>query len=229
MAVSPMVALSAALLGGLVSLDRTAFGQFLLSRPLPAAGLLGVALGCPYQAVFIGMSLELLFLASLPVGSFIPFNALYPTLIAVTIFAVVDPTNSHWEVIPIAILFALPTVWVDRLVEDLWRRSNDRVVSRAEAFLRLGRYRTAGTLHILSILRGFVLNTGAILVCIWLLAELAALFLKQFPWMPEILSLVGMMPFIVGIAGISAAKVKGFGWAGFAGGLVLGFFVWSGI
>ena len=226
MTVSPVAAIVIALIGGLASLDRTAFGQFLVSRPLVSASLLGAALGYPYQGAFIGISLELLFLSSLPVGSFIPYHPLYPSVVAVGIFAAVNPGSDNWELVPVAILFALPAVWADRFVEGLWRRSNDGLLFRAEAFFRLGRIHRACALHTLSILRAFVLNAAAILFCVWLLSWLCELYLRLTPWPIGILSLIGLVPFIVGLSGLSATKIRGRGWLGFAGGIVTGLLVW---
>ncbi|UCF31650.1 MAG: PTS sugar transporter subunit IIC [bacterium] len=227
MAVSPLAVVVTGFLGGLLSLDRTAFGQFLLSRPLVSASLTGAILGCPYQGAFVGVSLELLFLSSLPVGSFIPHHPLYPSLVAVAAFVALDPSRNGWEMVPPAILFALPSVWADRLVEDIWRRSNDGLLQRAEALIRLEKIRLARALHLTAILRAFVLNTAAILLCAATLSGLAVLVLRSIPSLAGALALVGMAPLLVGLAGLSAAKVKGRGWLGFAGGLAVGLLFWS--
>lgn len=57
------------LLGGVLALDGTSVGQFMLSRPLIAAGLAGIATGSPEAGIVIGVLLEALQLAVLPVGA----------------------------------------------------------------------------------------------------------------------------------------------------------------
>ncbi|HEX5726261.1 MAG TPA: PTS sugar transporter subunit IIC, partial [Longimicrobiaceae bacterium] len=58
-----------ALLGGLLALDGTSFGQFMVSRPLAAASLAGLVAGAPLQGAAAGLLLEALHLAVLPVGA----------------------------------------------------------------------------------------------------------------------------------------------------------------
>lgn len=55
-------------LGGLVALDGTALGQFMVSRPLVAATLAGGLLGDPMSGLAVGGVLELFYLSVLPMG-----------------------------------------------------------------------------------------------------------------------------------------------------------------
>jgi len=55
-------------LGGLVALDGTALGQFMVSRPLVAATLAGAILGDATSGLVVGGVLELFYLSVLPVG-----------------------------------------------------------------------------------------------------------------------------------------------------------------
>jgi hypothetical protein len=57
------------LLGGLVALDATALGQVMVSRPLVAAGLAGAVAGNLEGGIVVGVLLEALHLAVLPVGA----------------------------------------------------------------------------------------------------------------------------------------------------------------
>ncbi len=56
------------LLGGLVALDSTSFGQFMLSRPIVAGALAGAVLGDPVTGLLVGAFLDLFILPVLPVG-----------------------------------------------------------------------------------------------------------------------------------------------------------------
>jgi mannose/fructose/N-acetylgalactosamine-specific phosphotransferase system component IIC len=57
-----------ALLGGLLALDGTSVGQFMLSRPVVASTLTGWILSAPMEAFIVGALLEIYLLVSFPVG-----------------------------------------------------------------------------------------------------------------------------------------------------------------
>lgn len=65
----PLTLLLLSLLGGVLALDATSFGQFMLSRPLIAAGLAGMIAGNPQGGIVVGLLLEAIHLAVLPVGA----------------------------------------------------------------------------------------------------------------------------------------------------------------
>ena len=93
------------LLGGLLSLDGTAVGQFMVSRPIVAGALVGWVLGEPTLGIAIGAVLELYLLVSFPTG-----GARFPegstaTVVAVAAAAGVGVTGA----MPLAIGFGL--VW----------------------------------------------------------------------------------------------------------------------
>lgn len=57
-----------ALLGGVVALDTTSVGQFMLSRPLVAGVLAGAVLGDPAEGLLVGGVLEVLHIMIFPIG-----------------------------------------------------------------------------------------------------------------------------------------------------------------
>src|SRR6185503_8489273 len=63
-----MTLLSASLLGGLLALDATAVGQFMVSRPLAAGLLAGWLAGDPVAGFLVGVILEIYLLVAFPVG-----------------------------------------------------------------------------------------------------------------------------------------------------------------
>lgn len=65
---TPTELLALAVLGGLVALDGTALGQFMVSRPLVAATLAGAVMGDAGLGLAVGGVLELFYLSALPVG-----------------------------------------------------------------------------------------------------------------------------------------------------------------
>jgi PTS system mannose-specific IIC component len=65
----PAELLVLALLGGVLALDATSVGQFMVSRPLVACTLAGWAAGSPALGAAVGVVLEALHVAVLPVGA----------------------------------------------------------------------------------------------------------------------------------------------------------------
>ncbi len=56
------------LLGGLLALDQTSFGQFMVSRPLVGGTVVGWVLGEPMLGFLLGGIMELCFLPAVPTG-----------------------------------------------------------------------------------------------------------------------------------------------------------------
>ena len=71
------------LLGGLLALDGTAVGQFMVSRPFIAGTLTGWALGDPFLGLLVGGLIELYFIPVFPVGGSDFPEGGPPTLVAV--------------------------------------------------------------------------------------------------------------------------------------------------
>ena len=62
------------LLLGLLSLDVTAIGQFMVSRPIVVGPLVGLVTGHPELGLTLGALTELLWIADVPVGSHLPMD-----------------------------------------------------------------------------------------------------------------------------------------------------------
>ncbi|MEE8546841.1 MAG: PTS sugar transporter subunit IIC [bacterium] len=216
--------------GGVVSLDRTCFGQFMVSRPIVAAPLLGLLLGYPNEAVFIGLVYELLFLRSLPVGAHVPYHPLFPSLIAVLITAVTARFGlGTVQSASAAIVLSLPSAVVDRIVDLSWRRSNERLVTRATAYVRLEKFRAARAVHFISFGRSFLMNTVSLFLTGIFLVSICSSIFSAFPRFSLLLAGAGVAPFFVGLAGLTSGKVKGRAWLGFTCGLVAGVLISLGI
>lgn len=63
-----MTLLNASLLGGVLALDATTVGQFMISRPLVAGLLSGWLAGDPVSGFMVGVVLEIYLLVAFPVG-----------------------------------------------------------------------------------------------------------------------------------------------------------------
>ena len=211
-----------AFVAGILSVDRSAFGQFQLSRPMVSAFILGVALGCPAEGAVIGLLYELLFLESLPVGSFIPCHPLFPSLISVFLVGMYQGPAQPIELVGLAVLLGAPTAFLDRIVNVAWRRSNERAFHRAMVYLRLGRTDLVQLQHVLSVLRAGLYHGGSFLMTGVALVPIFNLVLKSSEYLPQRLVVVALIPFFMGLAGLVSDRTAKKGWKGFTAGLVLG-------
>jgi mannose PTS system EIIC component len=112
-----------ALLGGVAALDGTSLGQFMVSRPIVAATVTGWAMGAPVQGAMVGLFLEALHLAVLPVGA-----SRYPeggpaAVAGAALFAGSHGTSA--ELLPI-VLFCIVWEWASGVTVGWLRHSNGR-------------------------------------------------------------------------------------------------------
>ena len=82
----------------LLELDGVRVGQCMLSRPIVAGPLLGLAAGSPWTGLSMGLLLELMTIDELPVGNVVPLNGTVATAAAVLLSA------GPWEVAEAAAL-----------------------------------------------------------------------------------------------------------------------------
>ncbi|NOY54042.1 MAG: hypothetical protein GXP58_10580 [Deltaproteobacteria bacterium] len=132
--------LRVSLAGGVIGLDRLAFGQFMISQPIVAAPLVGWLLGDFHDGMQIGVVLELFWFRGLPVGGHVPKNATLSAILTTGI------SLSVWGAGP-GIDMAWPAwvfLWVGLLLYpigflDRWlRRKNARLIHMAKAAPSLG-------------------------------------------------------------------------------------------
>ncbi|MBX6362975.1 MAG: PTS sugar transporter subunit IIC [Gemmatimonadetes bacterium] len=121
--------LAVALLGGIVGLDATGFGQLMLSRPLIAGTLTGVALGRPLAGLAVGLALEVFALVILPVGA-----ARYPEVGTGAVAAAAAHVDAAGAAAPapmllLAVAFGLVWETVAGQAVILSRRQNERLVA----------------------------------------------------------------------------------------------------
>jgi mannose/fructose/N-acetylgalactosamine-specific phosphotransferase system component IIC len=118
------------LLGGLIALDATSMGQFMLSRPFIAAGIGGMVAGSPEGGIVIGLLLEALHLAVLPVGA-----SRYPEAgpAATAAAAAYAGAAGSEKALLAAVLFALLWGWVSGRSVEAMRRLSVRLAVPAGA------------------------------------------------------------------------------------------------
>ncbi len=121
------------LLAGMISmltgLDRVAFVQVMISRPLVAGPLTGWVLGDPLTGLEVGMLLELLWLGRLPVGAAIPPDdtqvAVGATVLAASTGHIVGLNGM--PLVILSVLIAIPLGKFGQVFDKLARHVNDRL------------------------------------------------------------------------------------------------------
>ncbi len=152
----------AGILGGILHMDRTCAFQFLISRPIVVASIIGAALGDFTIGLKSGMILEILWLGIQPLGTSIPPD---DTLVAVAVPAGVIISEQifgvpEWisenAIIALGVLIAIPLSWIGRMVDIHVRRSNSKLQRKAKAAADLGEVRVVEKQNILGLVSFFL-------------------------------------------------------------------------
>lgn len=131
--------LAVAAVGGVLSVDRTAAFQTMVSRPLVAAPVIGYLLGNVDAALMVGVVLELLLIGDLPVGRYIPVHETGVAVLvtAATVTALPGSSDAS-RILPVALLCVMPVSLFYHKADTLVRRVNARFFDNAVACLENG-------------------------------------------------------------------------------------------
>ncbi len=116
-----------ALVGGVIGLDRTAVGQFMISQPLVVGPLTGWLLGDPITGTVIGAVLELLWVLDMPVGSFVPADATIGAVSATAIAVLGSTVRATLPVIGFSILLTTAMAPITMKANSIIRHWNSRL------------------------------------------------------------------------------------------------------
>ncbi len=188
---------------GLLSLDTTAVGQFMVSRPIVVGPLVGWMLGDVGLGLAVGALVELIWISDLPVGAHLPIDltllagvstvsAMELTRAGTTIEAAV--TYSLCAVIPLAVLSSE--------IENLIRKLNVRVVRWTQTRVEgghLGVFEWANAFILLvHYLKAFLVAIGSLLAAYGMV--------RLFPRLPAEVALgLGYAPWFLMAVGCAAA------------------------
>jgi mannose/fructose/N-acetylgalactosamine-specific phosphotransferase system component IIC len=221
------------LFGGLLALDDTALAQTWFSQPLPVGVLTGAVCGDPLSGLAVGLPVQLILAANLPVGQSFTGDATsavvaavgaavlsgYDLVPALGADARVQASLVGWLVLAVGLLSGLGHILIqaERRAHSLWMREGHRT-------LRDGRLQRVEMIHlrclVTTFLRGFFTTVILLLV-------LRRFWLPVFPDLPGFLrGALVMVPLLVPGLGIGNL-VERYGlrdsWAWLIGGAVLSF------
>ncbi|MFH1414724.1 MAG: PTS sugar transporter subunit IIC [Elusimicrobiota bacterium] len=122
-----MSILLASLAGGLFVSDVTAVGQIMISRPIFCAPVLGWLLGDIETGIYIGMIMELIWIAVVPLGNAVPPD---PTVVAISGTYIVCMTGDRLGTgyIAFVLLCLVPAGILFKKIDVLHRKLNIRLV-----------------------------------------------------------------------------------------------------
>lgn len=203
-----------ALVALLCGLDRVAVLQGMLSRPLVAGPLAGWLLGDPLCGLQVGVMVELLWLARLPVGAAVPPDDTQVTVAGTTLSVMLGGMlqASGTELQLLCLLVTIPLGKVGQFFDHYARQYNVRLPGCVDQALEQGDLRRAARQH----LRGLasfalaavatytVIMTGGLLTVPLLWPLLAELLGYSAGWLALALPLVGIAV-ILGTINVSRA------------------------
>jgi len=128
------------LVGGFISIDRTAAFQVMLSRPVVTSPLIGMMLGDVMTGIQAGLVIELLWIGSLPVGASVPPDE--------TIVSILVPSLAIWQgritdgagfqILALALILTIPLAILARRLDSGIREKNISSAHAADNFARQG-------------------------------------------------------------------------------------------
>ena len=195
------MSLPLALLGGLLALDATSVGQFMVSRPLVAGTLAGWWLGDPTLGLEVGAILELFHLAGVPAGgSRVPESG-PASVVAVT----VAMSAAGLAGLALGLVAGLAVAEVDGMTVSLQRHTVGRVFGRTDSSSMTVRKLTM--VHFSSVLLDFV--RGAVVTVVGLIVGggLSGVLASRWPLPYE--TTVALI--LIGASVHLGAVLKGFG------------------
>jgi mannose PTS system EIIC component len=139
--------LPAACWAGLIALDFTGFGPWMISQPMVCGPIFGALMGQLAVGLIIGGIVQLLWLDVTPVGVGIPFDGTAVTILA-TYWATLPSQSALPQTIILALFIAVPFGFVFQMMDLYARRLNSWILHRVESVSddRLPAALTAGTL-----------------------------------------------------------------------------------
>lgn len=195
-------------------LDRIAALQIMISRPIVAAPLVAWLLGDVAVGLEIGLMVELLWLARLPVGAAIPPDdtqvAIAGTVLAISLGKVLGQTGLEYQLL--CLLIAIPLGKFGQFFDRFARQYNGRNLIKSDRLLQADQFYALEKAHRMGLCCFALASLGTYLVIVCgglvLIPFLAPLLIPSLatsaPWLRLALPLVGIAV-ILGTINVSRA------------------------
>ncbi len=203
-----------ALIALVCGLDRVAILQVMVSRPIVAAPLTAFLLGEPLVGLQIGVMVELLWLARLPVGAAVPPDDTQVAIGASTLAIILAHRleTSGLELVLLCLLVAILFGKVGQYFDHFARQHNVRLAQQVDEALESGsllkaefqHLRGLGSFSLAAIATYATIMTGGLLLVPMLLPVLQQPLSYSSSWVQLALPLVGIAV-ILGTINVSRA------------------------
>lgn len=208
-----------ALLAGILSVDRIAFLQSMLSRPLPAAALAGILVGHPQAGLFCGIFLETVWLTRHPVGGSIPPDETLTALAAVAAACAAPPGWNPAAAAALGVIVGLPYGYLGRALDMRVRKANGVLVSKVRAEVAAGNRGAVAKAQRLGALRFFGMGLLGGAAAVLVAPPVADLLVSAAPGPMQagmeifsvVLPVIGAGALLSGISGWGARAALGLG------------------
>lgn len=134
------------LVGGFISIDRTAAFQVMISRPVVTSPLIGMMLGDVMAGIQAGLIIELLWIGALPVGASVPPDE--------TIVSILVPAFAIWQkritgqegldALALAMVLTIPLAILAQRLDSRIREKNIASAHAADSFAEEGNIEEVG-------------------------------------------------------------------------------------
>ncbi|MFW6134655.1 MAG: PTS sugar transporter subunit IIC [Elusimicrobiota bacterium] len=146
------------LLGGIITSDSIALGEFMISRPIFCGPLIGLLFGDITTGLYVGMILELIWLTILPLGNSVPPDSTVVTISA-AFLGIINGGGSDLGYIMFLIFFLIPAGIVFKKIDIIHRDFNSFFSHKLEEKIEDGIFKYVDRTIYLSTLL-FILKAG---------------------------------------------------------------------
>jgi len=199
------------LIGGLLFMDRTPVGNFMLSRPVVAGPAMGFVVGEPMVGLWVGALFELLWISAAPIGAYLPPDDTLAAGASVAAYGMSGLSSltgpSAAAAVALTIVLGIPACYFGKAVDTRLRRSNIDYVHWTDREVAGGSTDAVERSQYYSLLGFF--SMGAALALAYTLGQ--ALVLKLlFNFLPEH-AILGLAAFLVLLPPIGIASAMAMG------------------
>jgi len=179
--------LSASFIGGLLSLDVSAWGQIMVSRPIVSAPLIGFLFGDLKTGLIIGALLELIWINVISVGAAIPPDATIVAVTCTTLIMLTERTleidgSFHGSYRMVVLALTMPLGEIFKSMDVKQRKLNAHFVHYLDREIPKGNLGAVEKVNYFSLflffIKGFLFSLVAISLGVYFLPKL-------FSWLPN--------------------------------------------
>lgn len=186
------------LAGAVLWMDRVFVFQTMASRPTIMGPLIGLVMGDLKTGILVGLSLELLWLNSPPVGAYLPNDESFCAAVAVPVAVMMGSYLPPAAAAGLAIVLSMPFARAGRMLDMRLRIMNEGII---EDHAAAGEKEISGAI-LRALTRAFFLALAALCACVLVTGSI---ILSIKAYIPETaIHALSVMPFACVVIGLAA-------------------------